>query len=208
MSSALFSASAPDARKSEVQPSGILLPEHVDSWDEYFLWMATAASIKSKDPRCRVGAVIASATNVLLSTGFNGLARGVYDDKNLLENPDEKLKVICHAEQNAILNAARIGVAVEGSTIFVTKFPCLACCNHIIQAGIARIHTHDNRFWDDDPFDKDHSLKKSILRQAHIKVDAPFHPDFAPHEPINPQKKKGPARESAPVPQAEAKAES
>jgi dCMP deaminase len=133
------------APQSETQMADLVFPEHVDNWDEYFLYMATAASIKSKDPRCRVGAVIASSNNVILSTGFNGLARGVHDDKHILDDPDEKLKVICHAEQNAILNAARVGIAIEGATIFVTKFPCLACCNHIIQVGIARIYTHDDR---------------------------------------------------------------
>ena len=185
-----------DAPKPEAQTSGITIPEHVDTWDEYFLWMAAAASIKSKDPRCRVGAVIASRNNVVLSTGFNGLARGVHDDEHILGNADEKLKVICHAEQNAIMNAARIGVALEGASIFVTKFPCLTCCNAIIQAGITRIYTHDERFWNDDPFDKDHSRKTSILRQARVKVDAPYHPEYAPHEQINPQKKKGPMRET------------
>jgi dCMP deaminase len=131
----------------------------------------------------------------MLSTGFNGLARGVHDDNDILENPDEKLKVICHAENNAILNAARVGVAIEGASIFVTKFPCLACCNAIIQAGITRIYTHDDWYWNDDPFDKDHSLKKDILRQAHVRVEAPFHPDYSLKEIINPKKKKGPMPE-------------
>jgi dCMP deaminase len=132
-------AATPDAPRPEEQTSGITIPEHVDTRDEYFLCIARAASIKSKDPRCPVGAVIASPDNVVLSTGFNGLARGVYDDEHTLADADEKLKVICHAEQNAILNAARIGVALEGASIFVTKFPCLTCCNAIIQAGITRI---------------------------------------------------------------------
>src|SRR5580692_291788 len=125
--------------------SDLVIPECVDSWDKYFLYMAAAVSIKSKDRTCRVGAVIVSASNVVLSTGFNGLARGVYDDKEILDDKDkrdDKLRVMCHAEQNAILNAARIGIAVEGATIYVTKFPCLACCNGIIQAGITRIYTH------------------------------------------------------------------
>src|SRR5205823_2119474 len=81
----------------------------------------------------------------------------------------EKLKVICHAEQNAILNAARVGVAIEGGAIFVTKFPCLTCCNAMIQAGIIRIYTHDEWYWNDDPFDRDHSRKKDVLRQAHCR---------------------------------------
>jgi len=197
-------AATPDAPRPEEQTSGITIPEHVDTRDEYFLCIARAASIKSKDPRCPVGAVIASPDNVVLSTGFNGLARGVYDDEHTLADADEKLKVICHAEQNAILNAARIGVALEGASIFVTKFPCLTCCNAIIQAGITRIYTHDRWFWDDDPFDKDHSRKKNILRQARVRVEAPFHPEYAPKEQINPRKKKGPMRETNVTPAGKA----
>lgn len=186
----------PESEES-AQASCILIPEYVDNWDEYFLNIAMVASIKSKDPRCRVGAAIAKANNVLLSTGFNGLPRGVHDDKHILDDPEEKLKVICHAEQNAIFNAARIGLAVEGASIFVTKFPCLACCLSIIQSGITRIHTHDSWYWNDDPFDKDHSRKRDVLRQAHIVVDAPFHPDYSPHTQIDPKKKKAPAKETA-----------
>lgn len=160
-------------------PLTLNLPEHVEDWDHYFLYLALVASIKSKDPRCRVGAVIASPDKVLLSTGFNGFARGVDDDDTLLADVPEKLKMICHAEANAVMNAARIGVALEKATIYVTKFPCLSCCNAIIQAGISRIYTHDNRYWSDDPLDKEHFRKPIVLRQAGIQVDAPFHPDFS-----------------------------
>jgi dCMP deaminase len=170
------------------------IPEYVEGWDQYFLFMAMVVSIKSKDPRCRVGAVITSSDHVVLSTGFNGLPRGVYDDHDILANVEEKLKVICHAEQNAILNAARIGVALKGAAIFVTKFPCLTCCNAIVQAGITRIYTHDSWFWDDDPFDNDHSRKKKTLKQAEIRVDAPFHPTYRPTEQVSPNKKKPPVR--------------
>jgi len=176
-----------------IAPTGF--PEHVESWDEYFLWIAEAVAIKSKDPKCSVGAVIVSHDNILLSTGFNGLARRIYDDERLLADAEEKLKVICHAEANAIFNAARIGVALHGASIFVTKFPCLACCNAIIQAGITRIYTHDKRFWDDDPLDSDHHHKRAVLRQARIKIDAPFHPEFAPSRPITLKRpRKGPGR--------------
>lgn len=128
------SATTPAASLSqiEVKMPGITMPVSVDTWDEYFMWIATAAQIKSKDTRCAVGAVIVSKDHVVLATGFNGMPRGVHDDKDLLDDADEKIKVICHAEQNAILNAARMGVAVEGATIYVTKFPCLACCNSIV----------------------------------------------------------------------------
>jgi len=149
----------------------------IDSWDEYNLAIAATVSRKSKDPRCRVGAVIVR-DHLVLSTGFNGLARDVHDDPELLNNVSEKLKVICHAEQNAIYNAARLGIGLHGATIYVTKFPCLKCCNAVIQAGITRIYTHDEKFWDDDPDDENHSRKKSLLRQSGIKVEAPYHHDY------------------------------
>jgi len=165
---------------------------YAEGWDQYFLAIARAVAQKSKDPKCRVGAVIVSPDHLVLSTGFNGLARGVYDDQNLLESVDEKLKWICHAEANAISNAARSGVSVMNSTIFVTKFPCFLCCNAIVQAGVKRIYTHDDRFWAEDPVDGDepedehrptreeppHSRKRALLKQAGIQVDAPNHPDY------------------------------
>ncbi|MGB7309782.1 MAG: dCMP deaminase family protein [Candidatus Acidiferrales bacterium] len=182
------------------KPEILQIPAHVDNWDEYFLYMAMTASIKSKDPKCPVGAVIVSQDHVLLSTGFNGFARGVYDDEQTLFNADEKLKVICHAEFNAILNAARVGARVEGTTIYVSKFPCLSCCNAIIQAGVKRIYTHDSEFWKDDPFDKDHTLKQRVLHEAHIHVDAPYHPTYCPKTQITVPKRKPGAKRATPGP--------
>jgi dCMP deaminase len=170
----------PSAKKDRID-----LPAEVDTWEEYFLNIAKVVSIKSKDPKCPVGAVIVSEDNIVISTGFNGFARGVHDDEQILLNADEKLRVICHAELNAILNVARSGGrALLGAAIYVTKFPCLACCNLIIQAGIKHIYTHDKEFWNDDPVDKDHSRKKKVLHQAHIAVHAPYHPAFQPTEQI------------------------
>jgi dCMP deaminase len=171
--------------KQEERPAAIVQEtDPIERWEEYWLAMAFAASRKSKDPRCRVGAVIVR-DNILLSTGFNGLARNVYDDPSVLDEVDEKLKWICHAEQNAILNAARLGVALGDATIYVTKFPCLACCISIIQAGVCEIYTQDSKYWNDDPLDGEavddpHSRKQEMLRQAGIVVRAPYHPDFQP----------------------------
>lgn len=169
-------------------------PDVVDNWDEYFLWIAEAVAIKSKDPRCRVGAVIASKENLVIATGFNGLARRIHDSETLLADAEEKLKIICHAEANAIFNAARFGIPLQGSSIFVTKFPCLSCCNAIVQAGVGRIYTHDHRYWDDDPLDPGHKHKRLVLRQSRIKVDAPFHPEFMPRKVMRKPPRKGPSR--------------
>jgi len=153
---------------------------YIEDWDEYFLQLAMTVSRKSKDPNCRVGAVIVSPDKIVRATGFNGLARGVFDSESLLTDVEEKLKWICHAEINAIFNAVRTGISVVGCMIFVNKFPCFACCNAIAQAGIKRICTQDHRYWDDDPADGDHTRKPDLLKQAGIEVVAPFHPAFAP----------------------------
>ena len=106
---------------------GLTKVADVPSWDEYFLAIGHVVKLKSKDPKCPVGAVIVSPDHLVLSTGYNGLARGVADDEQLLEDVPEKLKWICHAEENAILNAARAGASTRGCTIYVTKFPLLQC---------------------------------------------------------------------------------
>ena len=100
---------------------------YIKDWDQYFLDIARAVAWKSKDPKCQVGAVIVSEDQLVLATGFNGLARGVFDAEDLLQDAKEKLRWICHAETNAIFNAARTGASLKGCTIFVTKFPCLVC---------------------------------------------------------------------------------
>lgn len=149
------------------------------NWDAYWMNMAVAAGEKSKDPKCKVGAVIVR-DHVVATTGFNGFARDLIDDPDLLVDVEEKLKWMCHAEFNAIMNAARYGTALAGTTIYVTKFPCFACCNAIIQAGIEAIYTLDRKFWDDDPVDGDHSRKIAALSQAGIRVTAPNHSHYSP----------------------------
>jgi len=163
---------------------------HIENWDEYFLELARTVARKSKDPKCPVGAVIVSPDNLVLATGFNGLARGVDDDKDLLADVDEKLRWICHAEENAILNAGRAGASVRGCSIYVTKFPCFACCNAIAQGGVTRIYTDDHKFWDDDPLDgtrnldgtintDPHRRKRALLRQLPIRIVAQNHPEYS-----------------------------
>ena len=113
-------------------------PEYIDNWDVYFLQIAQTVARKSKDPRCRVGAVIVQEHQVI-QTGFNGIARNVYDDPKVLADAGEKLNWICHAEQNAVFNSARQGTQTVGATIYVTKFPCAACCNAITSSTILAI---------------------------------------------------------------------
>lgn len=82
--------------------------------------------------------VIGSARQ-LLSAGYNGFPRGVSDDIDERHERPQKYKWTEHAERNAIYNAAREGVSLYRSVMYVPLFPCADCARAIIQAGIAVI---------------------------------------------------------------------
>ena len=174
----------PSADVTHEQHRFLQVPEYIEKWEDYFIWIAEVVARKSKDRQSRVGAVIVSSDGVIVSTGYNGLARGVYDSSQILDDKDEKLRWICHAEFNAIMNAVQSGIALKECTIYVNKFPCLACCNAITQAGISKVVTYDDWYWNNDPFDKNHDRKRELIRQTKLEIYAPKHPDFSPREPL------------------------
>lgn len=144
-------------------------------WDDYWMQIANAVSLRSTDPGGkRVGAVIVRE-NVLISTGYNGFARGVQHSE--LRGPQvsklEKLRWMCHAEQNAIFNAARLGVSVAGAKIYTTKFPCLLCMNAIVQSGIQVVFTVDSKPYDDEFVADDGGRVFSVLAESGVKLEAP-----------------------------------
>jgi dCMP deaminase len=75
----------------------------------------------------------------ILSTGYNGFPQSISDDLERYVNRDYKLSVTVHAESNAILNAAKNGTRVEGSTLYVTFPPCSQCAAATIQAGVVKV---------------------------------------------------------------------
>lgn len=112
-------------------------------WDTHFLNLALANATMSKDPRTRVGAVIVGPDREIRSAGFNGLPRGIADDARLADR-SMKLKLTVHAELNAVLNAARVGIPLKGCTLYVASDPaglgmCSRCAVEIIQAGIVEV---------------------------------------------------------------------
>ena len=91
----------------------------VPNWDEYFMKMALAALARSKDRSTQVGAVIVGDGDNVLTTGYNSFPRGMDDDESWHERPFKYL-VTEHAERNAVYAAARHGVRLLGSRIYVT----------------------------------------------------------------------------------------
>jgi dCMP deaminase len=161
---------ASSARASN--PLGSQKPEGPANWDEYFMRLAECVAEASKDDS-KVGAVVVSAEKTVISTGYNGLARNVLDLEERIAPDDEKLRWVCRAEANAIFNAARLGVPLNGSTIYVTKFPCVGCANAIVQAGFVRVYTCDQNTWKKDPNGDDGSRSIRVLSEAGVRLHAP-----------------------------------
>ena len=122
------------------------------TWDEYFMGVAQLAGMRSKDPHTQVGSCIVSADHKILSIGYNGLPRGCDDDAFPWTNEgtglDSKYPFVTHSEFNAILNYR--GGSLEGSTLYVSLFPCNECAKAIIQAGIKTIVYDSDKYADSE----------------------------------------------------------
>jgi len=109
------------------------------SWDEYFMSIAQVVSTRSTCPRKYVGSVIVR-NRIILSTGYNGSIRGMphcSDVGHMME--DGHCVATIHAEANAIIQAARSGVNIDGASCYVTASPCWNCFKQLANAGIVRI---------------------------------------------------------------------
>ncbi len=122
----------------------------MDKWDKRFMELAETISNWSscyKDDR-NIGAVIVKNKRIL-TTGYNGAPAGIKSCKDKSECLRQKLGIpsgkqheLCyaiHAEQNAIIQAAKIGVSIEGATLYCTHQPCAICSKMIVNAGISRV---------------------------------------------------------------------
>ena len=89
-------------------------------WKDYFVSIAEQVKEKSKDIKTKIGAVIVGKDNEILSTGYNSFPRGLNDNVVQRQERPEKYFWFEHAERNAIYNAARIGVSLKQSTVYIT----------------------------------------------------------------------------------------
>jgi dCMP deaminase len=112
--------------------------QFLSKWDRRFLRIAEEVRLWSKDPGTKVGCVLVNQRRIV-STGYNGFPQTISDDLDRYIDREYKLSVTVHAEANAILNAAKNGTKVEGSTLYVTFPPCSQCASAVIQAGVAQV---------------------------------------------------------------------
>jgi dCMP deaminase len=143
------------------------------SWDELFILQAALIAQKSKDQSTKVGCIIVNEENVVLSMGFNGFPRGIDEDDSARWQRPEKYHWIEHAERNAIFNAARVGVSLNGAKAYLNwePKPCADCTRALIQAGIKEVIGPDRTFSGKGAgthYSIDHS--DIMLREAGVKV--------------------------------------
>lgn len=118
------------------------------TWDEYFMEIARAVAKRATCDRGRSGCVIARDKQILV-TGYVGAPKGlphcdeVGHQMKSTTHEDGHVTQHCvrttHAEQNAIVQAAKLGVAIDGSTLYCKMTPCAVCAKMIINSGVTRI---------------------------------------------------------------------
>jgi len=142
------------------------------SWDEYFLKLVEVVGTRGTCDRGYAGAILVKNKRIL-STGYVGAPSGlpscdeVGHEMQTVTQEDGTVSKHCvrtaHAEQNAINNAARVGVAIEGGTLYCKMTPCYKCAQSIINSGIVRVVAL-----------RDYHAgvrTKEILKQADVKLE-------------------------------------
>ncbi len=114
-------------------------PRERASWDQYFMNVATEVATRATCDRKHVGAVIVRDKSIL-ATGYNGSIRGLghCDEEGHLMEEGHCVRTV-HAEANAIVQAAKHGMGIDGASIYVTASPCWQCFRLIANAGLVRI---------------------------------------------------------------------
>ncbi len=143
-------------------------------FDEYFMRIAMLASERCTCMRRKVGAVLVKGKQIV-ATGYNGAPMGAphCDEKDgclreKLKIPSGQRHELCrasHAEQNAIAQAAKFGIPVDGASIYVNQFPCIICTKLLINSGIKEI-VYVGEYGDSEST----KLTRELLTECGIRV--------------------------------------
>lgn len=140
-------------------------------WDNKFISLASFVKGWSKDKSTQTSAVIIDPeNNSILSIGYNGFPRGV-DDKPVerYERP-LKYKYTEHAERNAIYNAARNGIRLKDTVMYLEWYPCCDCARAIIQSGISEVFCGKPNF-NDERWGEDFKITKVLFEESGVIVN-------------------------------------
>jgi dCMP deaminase len=136
---------------------------------QYYQLANYQANLFSKDPNTKVAAILLAQDSLqILSTGFNGICRGLKETDERWTRP-LKYKWVCHAEMNAIANAARGGVKVENAICVVTMFPCVDCCKALIQSGISVV-VSEKPDMTNERWGQDFDISMTMIQESGIQL--------------------------------------
>ena len=150
----------------------------MDKWDKRFMEMAQviAGWASCFQENRKIGAVIVKNKRIM-TTGYNGAPAGLKTCKERGQCMRRQLGIqsgtraeLCyaiHAEQNAIIQAAKLGVSIDGATLYCTHQPCSVCAKMIINAGITRVVYQEG-------YPDEFSLE--IFNEAGVRLEQ-FHPE-------------------------------
>ena len=158
----------------------------IPCFNKYYMGIALAVRERANCMGRRVGAVIV-LDNRIISTGYNGVPEHM---DNCLDGGCHRCAhpecyprgtgydaCICvHAEENALLSAARFGIAIAGGSIYTTLRPCFMCTRQLLQAGIHTVYyLHDWQPRDDNIHEQYHLIQEQFLSRGGIiqKIDMP-----------------------------------
>ena len=145
----------------------------MDKWDKRFIELAQVISnwASCYKPNRKIGAVIVKNKRIV-TTGYNGAPAGIQTCVERGECLRQKLGIpsgtraeLCyaiHAEQNAIIQAAKLGSSIDGATLYCTHQPCVICAKMIVNAGIRRV-VYQEGYPDD--------FARDMLRQGNVELD-------------------------------------
>ncbi len=148
------------------------------AWDQFFMAQSHLISSRSTCTRLMVGATIVRDKRIIAG-GYNGsIAGGDHcAEHGCLVVEGHCIRTI-HAEMNAILQCAKFGASTDGAEMYVTHFPCVACCKSIIQAGIQTVCYAEDY--------KNHPYAVELFQQAGVEVKKiPFDSHIFAGEKVN-----------------------
>jgi len=115
------------------------------TFDEIYMELAENLAMRSHCVKAKVGAVLTKDTRII-SLGYNGPPAGthncdeVWPEEGCARDSKGSCSLALHAEQNAILYAAKSNISIEGSTLYVTLSPCISCARVIFTIGIKKVY--------------------------------------------------------------------
>ena len=144
----------------------------MNKWDERFMQLAeTVAEWSSCYQENRHVGAVAVRDKRILTTGYNGAPAGIDSCaergeclrrvKNIASGTMQEVCYAVHAEQNAIIQAAKLGVSLEGATMYVTHQPCVICSRLIINSGIKKV-IYKNGYPD--------AFALELFRQSNVEI--------------------------------------